>query len=375
MLHAVNIELSSPVLHILYASQTGNGEAIARRLALEAQQAGLPVAISSLLDLKPAALRKLHYAVFIISTHGEGAPPDDAADLFDYLESLKAPQLSQLRFRILALGDSSYVHYCQAGRKLEQLLAAQGAVAFAGRIECDLDFLQSAGQFSDEVLEFGRTELGTGPTDESEARPLSAAPQLRIVPGTPLWSRERPFPASVESVFRLTTPDSKKDIHHVTLSLAGSGIAYEPGDSLGVWASNDPEVVNELLTILDIDPATKLEFKAVRRSLRDWLTSHLEITRLSPDILHAWAALSENRQISQQLAEMDDQQLKAFIEQRQLIDLAVEFPARPDPATLVRMLRPLSPRSYSIASSQSSAGDEVHLTVATRTSSATGQQR
>ena len=375
MLNAVKLETSSPELHILYASQTGNGEDIANRLGQAAEQAGLPVNIQSLLDLKPAALRKLHYAVFIISTHGDGDPPDDALDLFDLLESRRAPRLAQLRFRILALGDSSYVQFCQAGRKLEDLLTAQGAVAFAGRIECDLDYQQSAEQFTGEVLEFGREELSQVPSAESVARPQAATPQLSIVPQRSLWSRERPFPATVESAFRLTTPESDKDIHHVTLSLAGSGLQYEPGDSLGVWAFNDPEVVSELLQIVNLDPAARIERNGARRTLRDWLTRHLEITRLTPDTVNGWATLAASPRLANQLNAMDDGQLRAFIEQRQLIDMAAEFPARLDAATLLQLLRPLTPRSYSIASSQASVGDEVHLTVATKQSQAGGQQR
>lgn len=378
MLNAVQIEQPSPTLHVFYASQTGNGEAIANRLGGEAAQAGLAVKTQSLLQLKPAALKKIHYAVFVISTHGEGDPPDDALDLVDFLNNPRAPQLSQLRFRVLALGDSSYVRFCEAGRQLETLLEARGAVRFAERIECDLDYQQSARRFSAEVIEHGLENLGLetpGRSDESATGPQSSAPQLSIVPSEPLWSPQRPFPATVESVFPLTAPESVKDIHHVTLSLAGSGLRYEPGDSLGVWAHNNPERVSELLDILDIDPATRIEREGATRTARDWLTQHLEITRLTPDCVKAWAALTGSRRLAEHLDASSANQLRNFIEQRQLIDLALEFPVQTDAAWLLHLLRPLTPRSYSIASSQAEVDDEVHLTVATKQSGATHQQR
>jgi sulfite reductase (NADPH) flavoprotein alpha-component len=375
MLNAVQIEQSSPILHVFYASQTGNGETVARRLGQVAEHAGLPVKTQSLLQLKPAALRKLQYAVFIISTHGEGDPPDDALDLIDFLENPRAPQLSRLRFRVLALGDSSYVQFCQAGRKLERLLEARGAVKFAERVECDLDYQQPAEHFSAEVVEFGREVLGQDHSAEPAVRPQSPAPQLSIVPRQVLWSRQRPFPATVESVFSLTTAESVKDIRHVTLSLAGSGLHYEPGDSLGVWAYNNPELVSELLKIMKIDPATKVERDGATRTLRDWLTRHLEITRLAPDGVKAWAALAGSPRLADRLDGLSPERLKAFIEQRQLIDLAREFPVQTDAPGLLQLLRPLTPRSYSIASSQAAVEDEVHLTVATRQSHATARQQ
>jgi sulfite reductase (NADPH) flavoprotein alpha-component len=375
MLNAVQIEQPSPILHVFFASQTGNGEAIAKRLGWAAEQSGLPVKTQSLLLLKPAALRKLHYAVFVISTHGEGDPPDDALDLLNFLENSRAPQLPQLRFRVLALGDSSYVQFCQAGRNLERLLEARGAVKFAERTECDLDYQQPAEQFSGEVIEFGRETLGQDHTVEPAANPQSSAPQLSIVPNSPMWSRQRPFPATVESVFSLTVPESLKDIHHVTLSLAGSGLAYEPGDSLGVWAHNNPELVSELLRTMAIDPATRIERGGATRTVRDWLTQHLEITRLAPDSVKAWATLTGSPRLAEHLNGLSADQFRAFNEQRQLIDLATEFPVQTDTSGLLQLLRPLTPRSYSIASSQAAVEDEAHLTVATRQSHATQRQR
>ncbi|MEE8339754.1 MAG: flavodoxin domain-containing protein [Xanthomonadales bacterium] len=363
------------VLNLFYASQTGNGEDLAQGFVSQAARAGLAVKSRSMNELKPALLKKLDYAVFIISTHGEGDPPDDALDLFEYLESARALQLETLRFRVLALGDRSYSLFCEAGRKLEELLLARGAKTFAERVDCDLDYRAPAGLWSAEVIEYGCEELMR---EESGAVLVPAtipAPHLSVVPSTAEWNRKRPFPAVVERVQKITALESDKDVYHVELSLQESGLRYEPGDSLGVWAVNDPELVAEVLAELAIDPATEVEAGGSVRTIREMLTRHRELTRLSADTIEAYAGQATGQALQGHFASLDNQQRKAFIEQRQFIDLVKEYPARPAAQTLAELLRPLTPRSYSIASSQASVDEEVHLTVATRYSDAIGQQR
>lgn len=375
MLNAVQAAEPAPSLDIFYASQTGNGEELANRVDGAVAQAGFAANTRSLQQLKPAALKKLSLAVFVISTHGEGDPPDDALDLFELLESSRAPRLDQLGFRVLALGDSSYVEFCEAGKKLEQLLIKRGAKPVADRIDCDLDYQPQAERFSGEVVAWCREDLGSSAVSPAAGSKAPASPQLALVADTPLWSRNRPFPAVVESVSGLTTNGSEKDVRHISLSLEGSGIRYEPGDSLGVRAYNDPERVGELLDLLDLDPAIKTAHGGSRRTLREWLTRHFELTRLAPDTVKAWAGLTANPGLAARLENMDAGQLKAFIEKRQLLDLAEEFPVRPDAGELLGILRPLASRSYSIASSQAAVGDEVDLTVVTHYSQVLQQRR
>jgi len=363
------------VLNVLYASQTGNGEDLAQELVSRAALAGLAVKSRSLNELKPALLKKLNHAVFIISTHGEGDPPDDALDLFEYLESARAPQLDTLRFRVLALGDRSYSQFCEAGRKLEELLLARGAKTFAERVDCDLDYQTQAGQWSAEVIEYGSKELARDKSGAVLAAATVPAPHLSVVPSAAEWNRKRPFPAMVERVQKITGLESSKDVYHVELSLQDSGLRYEPGDSLGVWAFNDPELVAEVLAELAIDPATEVEVEGSVRTIRQLLTRYRELTRLSTTTIEAYAGHTTGQALQHRIDSLDDQQRKTFIEQRQFIDLVKEYPARLAAQALAELLRPLTPRSYSIASSQASVDEEVHLTVATRYSDAIGQQR
>ena len=375
MLNAVRAVDTAPALGVFYASQTGNGEELAEGLARTLLQAGYAAEPRSVSRLKPAQLRTLAYAVFVVSTHGDGDPPDDALDLFEWLGGPRPPQLQGLLFRVLALGDSSYLKFCETGRQLEKLLVDCGASPFANRIECDLDYAEPAGRFCAEVLAYCEKELQPAEHDPGQPGVRARPAQLSVVPNEAPWNRARPFPATVESVDRLTSCESGKDVRHITLSLAGSGLRYEPGDSLGVRAFNDPELVNELLQTLALDPGIAVGFEGRTRTLREWLTRHLEITRLTPDTVRGWAQRARGPGLSILLDRFDETGLKTFIESRQLVDLAEEYPADIDAVALLKLLRPLASRSYSIASSPEAAGDEVELTVVTHHSNATGRER
>ncbi len=357
-------------LQVFFASQTGNGEGIAQSLAADAERAGLVVELKSLAVLRPASLKKLEYAAFVISTHGEGDPPDDALELFEYLQGPRAAQLGQLRFCVLALGDRSYGKFCEAGRKLEHLLLARGASVFAPRVECDIDYEQPATGWSASVLSFAVANLAPGSGQvlpKLALAPLAA--HLSVVPQAARWSRARPFSAAVERVQKITGLDSDKDVFHLELSLEGSGITYEPGDALGVWAPNAHELVDEVLRALDIAADAAVVLDDHRHTIHEVLIRKRELTRLSQETVQGYAELAQNRELGNHFAQLDDEQRRDFIEQRQFVDLVTDFPLaagiRVSASELASVLRPLAPRSYSIASSQASVDEQVHLTVAT----------
>ena len=365
-------------LHVFFASQTGNGEEIARELGKEAERAGLAVEVQSLSALRPPVLKKLEHAAFVISTHGEGDPPDDALDLFEYLASPRAARLEQLRFRVLALGDRSYSQFCAAGRKLENLLLAQGAGTFAERIECDIDFQSAATAWTTEVVRYGQQNLAPEESP-TPASPLSVASHLSVVPQVARWNRARPFAATVERVQKITGLESPKDVYHVELSLQGSGLEYHPGDALGVWAPNPHGLVDEVLNDLHVDAGEEITLADGHHTAHELLTRHRELTRLSADTIRDYALVAKNADLLSHFEEMDEADRRGFLEQRQFVDLVQEFPARQGAhlglEDVARILRPLAPRSYSIASSPASVAEEVHLTVATLFSNAIGTPR
>jgi sulfite reductase (NADPH) flavoprotein alpha-component len=361
------------VFDIIYATETGHSETIAGRLSESLEQQGISTKLHSMDGFRPAALRKLRNAAFVISTHGEGDPPDEALEIFEYLGSDRAPELNELNYRVLALGDKSYQLFCEAGRKLDERLRALGARPFGQRLECDVDFATTAKVYSDEIIEYARANLAT--EDQVANTDQSINNHLSLVPNETRWSRENPFAVTLGQTQRITSKDSSKDVHHIELSLEGSGIQYQPGDALGVWAPNDPELVARILESLKLESSTPVSIDNRSLSLGEALTNHLEITRLSSETILGYADEGKPDALKAYFSGLEPARQQRFVEKRQLLDLVDEFPVRIEPEALVRFLRPLTPRSYSIASSQQLVDDEVHLTVATLHSNATGEVR
>ncbi len=365
--------LSEASLTIIYATETGNAEGIAKRMAAGLEHQGTRSELHAMGDFRPTALRKLKNVVFIISTHGEGDPPDEALDLFEYLDSERAPALPELNYRVLALGDQSYTKFCEAGRQLDEKLQNLGARSFGERVECDVDYESDANEYTEEVLQYVKENLDT---DNQAVEASAPGPShLSLVPTESRWTRAQPFGAEVGQVQKITGTNSDKDIYHLEILLDDPDMLYEVGDSLGVWASNDPQLVDSILIALQIGPSEIVNFNDEDMTVSHAVTEHLEITRLSMDTVLAYAQAGHQGQLEAHFSGLDAEQQKAFIEQRQLADLVEAYPVQIPGQTLVEILRPLAPRSYSIASSQKAVAEEAHLTVATLNSNATGTIR
>jgi len=364
---------ANAVLTIIYASETGNSEGIANQLLASLEQQGFRTELLAADNFRPAGLRKLKNVVFIISTHGEGDPPDAALDLFEYLGSESAPRLPELNYRVLALGDRSYPLFCEAGRKLDERLQALGASAFGQRVECDVDYTVNAQKTVDEIILYAKDRLAG---DRQTAKPGAlGAGHLSLVSNESRWSRTQPFAAEVGQIQRITGTDSDKDVYHIELSLDNSELRYEAGDALGVWAKNDPELVSRILAALQIGPSEIIHCNHTDMTVSKALTDHLEITRLTSDTVLAYAKAGSQDDLEVFFSGLAPDQQQLFISQRQLADLVDAYPAQFPAQILVEMLRPLAPRSYSIASSQNIVDEAAHLTVATFNSNASGTNR
>ncbi|MBY6188350.1 assimilatory sulfite reductase (NADPH) flavoprotein subunit [Marinobacter hydrocarbonoclasticus] len=350
-------------LTILYGSQTGNSRSVATALADKARAQGAEVTLVSMADYKPRQLKSEQQLLLVVSTHGEGDPPDDAIAFHKFLFSPRAPKLPELKFSVLALGDSSYDHFCQTGKEFDLRLAELGATRLSDRVDCDVDFEDHAEQWQSDVL--AKVEIQTeGAASGAAVVPFAATSQ---------YSRANPFPATLLASQKITGRGSVKDTRHVELSLEASGLSYQPGDALGVWMDNDPALVEALLSATGLSGDEKVAVKDGEVSLRRALTETFELTLLHPALVKGWAALANNDDLNAVVA--DNDALKAFVPQHQLLDLALRYPAKPDADALVALLRKLTPRLYSIASSQSEVEEEVHLTVALVTDQRDGEER
>ena len=344
-------------LTIVFGSQTGNAKRLAEQLARQAEGSGLGVRLlrADAYPLRELATEKLLYVV--ISTQGDGDPPDDARGFVEHLLGKRAPALPGLKFAVLGLGDSSYPQFNATGRQVDARLHELGAQRLFARGEADLDVDSVATPWLSQALDAAKEQLRT-------AAPLATVTPLRpaALPASP-WSREKPFAAEVLAHQRLTGRSSRKDVRHVELSLEDSGLVYQPGDALGVWPQNPPALVDAVLAELRLDGETRVGSGGQDHSLRDWFGRHRELTRLSRPFLQAHAARSGSTELQRLLQPDGAAALSALLASHQLVDLLQAWPAAWPAEDLVAALRPLAPRLYSIASAQSAVGPEAHLTV------------
>jgi len=344
-------------LTVLYGSQTGNSRRVAERLAERATAAGLSVRILRTGAYAVRELAQERHLALVISSQGDGDPPDDALGFVEFLSGKRAPKLPQLKFAVLGLGDSSYPQYCAVSRRLDARFAELGAQRFAELGEADVDFEAPSASWSEGVLARAREALGAPAV--ANVRPVA----LHAV-NSALHDRENPFAAEVLENQRIVSRDSAREVRHLELSLQGSGLRYEPGDALGVWPRNPPVLVDAWLRELRLDGEQEVAHDGRRLPLRRWLSHERELTRLSRPLLAAHAAASNDKELARVLEPEQREALARLLDTDQPIDLLRRHPVGWNAEQLVAALRPLTPRLYSIASSPKAVGeDEVHLTV------------
>ncbi|WP_145652884.1 assimilatory sulfite reductase (NADPH) flavoprotein subunit [Bacillus paralicheniformis] len=345
---------------ILFGSQTGNAQGLAENTAKTLTERGFQVTVSAMSDFKPNQLKKLKNLLIVVSTHGEGDPPDNALSFHEFLHGRRAPKLDDLRYSVLALGDTSYEFFCQTGKEFDQRLGELGGTRLHPRVDCDLDYDEPAAAWLDGVI----SSLNEGQEQGASSAPAQmAAPQA--AGGETVYSRKNPFRAEVLENLNLNGRGSNKETRHLELSLEGSGLTYEPGDALGIFPENDPELVDMLLAELKWDPnVTVTVDQGENLSLKEALTSYFEITVLTKKFIQQAAELIEHEKLRELAAQENADQLKAYIAGRDLIDFVQDFgPIAAAPQEFVSILRKIPPRLYSIASSFAANPDEVHLTI------------
>jgi len=328
-------------LMILYATESGNSERLANYAAKAARKHGLKPTVVDMADLEFATLAKAKRLIVIAATWGEGEPPARTARAYTELMGEGAPKLEGIEYGVLALGDSAYADFCTIGQKIDARLEALGAKRIADRVDCDLDFEKPAAEWIDTTLKTlapPEAERGTVIAVDFGARQQSAADT-------------GPVEAEVSEWINLNSSRSDKETIHLELAFDGAAPAYKPGDSLDLYAENDPAYVDQLLKSAGLasDEGLRAEFLKSR-----------DVTTLSLKALETYAATTGHQYVKSLL---ESGEAKGWIAGRQLIDLVEYFPISLSAEQLRGLTRPLAPRAYSIASSRREVGEEAHLLV------------
>lgn len=342
---------------VLSGSQTGNAKSVADKVAAELTEAGIAVKRVALKDYKAKTIADEKYLLLVTSTQGEGEPPEEGVVLHKLLNGKKTPKLTELQFAVLGLGDSSYPNFCQAGKDFDQRFAELGATRLFERVDADLDYSATAEQWIRDIVAIIKEKAAqASPVVQSIATATTA-----LVAKESQYNKANPFPATLITNQKITGRQSDKDVRHLEFDLAGSDLHYQAGDALGVWFDNDPTLVDEILSLAQIDPTTEVTIEGKAQTISTALLSYLELTQNTPAFVKGYAALANNEQLNDLVA--DNQALQELVQRTPIVDVLHKFPAKLTAEQLVSLLRPLTPRLYSISSSPAEVGEEVHLTV------------
>ncbi|MEK5077546.1 assimilatory sulfite reductase (NADPH) flavoprotein subunit [Solibacillus sp. FSL W7-1436] len=351
VLEAVNQEAT-----ILYGSQTGNAQRVASKLKTALESQGVEIALSAMSDFKVNSLKKQKNIFIITSTHGEGDPPDNAISFHSFLYGKRAPKLEDVSFSVLSLGDSSYEFFCKTGIDFDEQLEKLGGKRLVPRFDCDLDYDDLASVWIGSVVE-ALAQNTPNKLPELQKSSVAASTSEESI-----YDKNNPFYAEVLESINLNGRGSNKQTQHLELSLEGSGLTYEPGDSVGILPENDANLVTALLLSLGFEGSEIVSVKDQSKTLSEALTSHFEITVLTKPLLQKLAAFSTNEGLKKLLE--DDVKLKQYIYGRDLLDVVQTFgPFNWTAQQFVDQLRKNPVRLYSIASSQKANEEEVHLTI------------
>lgn len=344
-----------PSITLISASQTGNARRVAEALRDDLLAAKLNVKLVNAGDYKFKQIAAEKLLVVVTSTQGEGEPPEEAVALHKFLFSKKAPKLDGTAFAVFGLGDTSYEFFCQSGKDFDSKLAELGAERLLDRVDADVEYQTAAAEWRARVVEV------------LKARAPVAAPAQLATSGavndihTSPYTKEAPLSATLSVNQKITGRDSEKDVRHIEIDLGDSGLRYQPGDALGVWYQNDPQLVKELVELLWLKGDEPVTVDGKTLPLAEALEWHFELTVNTATIVENYATLTRSESLLPLV--VDKAQLQQYAAATPIVDMVRFSPAQLDAEALIGLLRPLTPRLYSIASSQAEVESEVHVTV------------
>ena len=347
-----------PTLTIISASHTGNGRKISEKLLAAVQALGMQARMIKAGDYQPREIAKEKLLYVVISTHGDGDPPDEARGLYEFLGTKRAPQLPELQYSVLSLGDSSYPKFCEAGRVVDERLAKLGAKRLLPRVDCDVDFEKLATTWADDALARVREFA-------EKLKPASGVvtPMPSVAPAPVVAELHRANPATAEVLAnqRIVGRQAFREVRHVELAFPGLGNLYKPGDALGIVHRNPDSAIDAVLKATRLDGGATVSHEGKSHTLHEWLRDERELTRIARPLL-VQVAKQAKVDITELLG--NAAAMAKLTASCQVSDVLASYPAEWTPEALVSTLRPVAGRVYSIASSPAAVGDEAHLTVA-----------
>ncbi|MBS9430207.1 NADPH-dependent assimilatory sulfite reductase flavoprotein subunit [Photorhabdus akhurstii] len=342
---------------LISASQTGNARRLAEQLRDDLSAEKLNVNLVNAGDYKFKQIAQEKALIIIASTQGEGEPAEEAVALYKYLYSKKAPKLDGTAFAVFGLGDTSYERFCQAGKDFDNRLNELGAQRLLERVDGDVEYQQVAAQWRQQLTGVlkQRIPAGTGT--------VIVSAQNRSVNEifSTSYTKQAPLTAVLATRQKITGRGSDKDVRHIEIDLGDSGLRYQPGDALGVWFENDPALVDEVLNLLWLKGTEQIEVNGQKLPLREALIGHVELTQNTSVIVEKYAVLAKDEKLLSLIA--DKQALQQYAHNKPIADMIREAASQPEAQQFIDLLRPLTPRLYSISSSQAEVENEVHLTV------------
>lgn len=344
-----------PGVTLISASQTGNARRVAEALRDDLLAVNLNVTLVNAGDYKYKQIASEKLLVVVTSTQGEGEPPEEAVALHKFLFSKKAPALKNTAFAVFSLGDTSYEFFCQAGKDFDSKLAELGGKRLLDRVDADVEYQSAAAQWRARMVEVLRSR--TPVMTPAQSVTSGAVNEIHTSP----YTKEAPLSASLALNQKITGRNSEKDVRHIEIDLGDSGLCYQPGDALGVWYQNDPALVNEIVELLWLKGDEPVTVNDKRLPLSEALQWHFELTVNTANIVETYATLTRSETLMSLVG--DKTQLQRYAAATPIVDMLRFSPAQLEADALVGLLRPLTPRLYSIASSQTEVGNEAHITV------------